>query len=951
MANTKSFIREINLQNATINLNKNKSIVTDFVGFNKNTGVWYNNALSNLYYSEQPESDVTEYIIGNDTYTIKDGVLYKNNVQLKDYSDYDIVSANIITNLDKNTIAYRDGVNVHVVGGEVYVNDTLLTDYDTDAIPYVISYDANNWCVLYNGYFTSNTVAPFYTGGKYTTALYDNGVWYVCKGIVNNEVLLLNTSTNATTSLAFTAPNVLKGHVVLTGYTPSYTLKNIGAKTIFAGINSYDIDSPSITVNKVYGEFQYLKGLFIKIDEVAPWYSQRGQDISFLPGDTSELDTWANSKNGINLKQVKTKYLTYNSELVMPYAYDIQSGNPTTTYTTDGMATFIWESGFTIDNVEFVTLSGPTSSNTTSLQAAIALYNDKVLPKPLGLVDSTLATQWLYTDYDKYKLIYNKDALVNISLDGNILCPWNDIDENTLTITGNDIYYYSLNSNAWVHINISKENKISALVIDNMLLLNTINDNFVTSDGINTYNADSSFANFHSKVPNIGFINLIGIMTTSFSDLKSLLDVVYEVLTRTDVASSFYISITNDNGPMWNALTALQYKNPTFNRIQHSGAGTIPLYGNIVMNSGYILDKLSLASTDVLDIYKSDTPTVLSYYTSWNKTVYKYNIKLQDTEKSFNEPTYYNLAPLVNIMTVIDGFNTIVLVKVGNYTQKLLVKNGQILPLYNILSGVDNITEYFVLQGQQYGIINNYINKIEMADNNIISQVPITSVDGLKFLGNTDKQAFFFSQMNKTILYFAADNTLEFLTDATELDGNVTSVFAKQTNDIFLLLNDKVVVLTNSGSMFEIDDRAEYITFGDVSWSDGNKSWSYYELDNQQKRYPINIETLWYGDTVNRKMMNVDCVYMELYDDNYKPGKFEISMDSLMNNTVSTKKQVFNVKEKDYDRITKTVYLRFQPAFQSSTTFKLNINSELPIKRLAVGYTQEGIPLISKNNI
>jgi hypothetical protein len=557
----------------------------------------------------------------------------------------------------------------------------------------------------------------------------------------------------------------------------------------------------------------------------------------------------------------------------------------------------------------------------------------------------------LYTDYDKYKLIYNKDALVNISLDGNILCPWNDIDENTLTITENDIYYYSLNSNAWVHINISKENRISALVIDNMLLLNTINDNFVTADGINTYNADSSFANFHSKAPNIGFINLIGISTISFSDLKSLLDVMYEVLTRKDVASSFYVSIANDIGPMWNALTALQYKNTTFNRIPHSGAALIPRVENVIINSGYIIDKLSLASTDVLDIYKSDTPTILSYYTSWNKTVYKYNIKLQDTEKSFNEPTYYNLAPLVNITTVIDGFNTIVLVKVGNYTQKLLVKNGQILPLYNILSGADNIAEYFVLQGQQYGIINNYINKIEMADNNIISQVPITSVDGLKFLGNTDKQAFFFSQMNKTILYFAADNTLEFLTDATELDANVTSVFAKQTNDIFLLLNDKVVVLTNSGSMFEIDDRAEYITFGDVSWSDGKKSWSYYELDNQQKRYPIDIETMWYGDIVNRKMMNVDCVYIELFDDNYKPGAFEISFDGLVNNSVETRSRTFSIKERDYDKLTKTVYIRYQPSFQCCAAFKLNIKSDIAIKRLAVGYTTEGVSTISKNNI
>ena len=39
MANAKSVIKKINLQNVTINLNKNKSIISDFNGFNKNTGV------------------------------------------------------------------------------------------------------------------------------------------------------------------------------------------------------------------------------------------------------------------------------------------------------------------------------------------------------------------------------------------------------------------------------------------------------------------------------------------------------------------------------------------------------------------------------------------------------------------------------------------------------------------------------------------------------------------------------------------------------------------------------------------------------------------------------------------------------------------------------------------------------------------------------------------------
>jgi hypothetical protein len=370
------------------------------------------------------------------------------------------------------------------------------------------------------------------------------------------------------------------------------------------------------------------------------------------------------------------------------------------------------------------------------------------------------------------------------------------------------------------------------------------------------------------------------------------------------------------------------------------------------LDKNWFFNNVSPSITDNLDIYAADdTPTILEYYNTWVNKLLRYNQKLQDTEKAFNEPTYYNLSPNIDIMSVIDGFNTIILIKTGNSTQQILFKNGEIFLIYNILSGVSNISDYFVLQGQQYGIINGYINRIDMVNGQVVSQVPITSVEGLKFLGNTDRQAFFFSQMNKTLLYFAADNTLEFLSDATELDGNITTVFAKQTNDIFMLLNDKVVVLTNNGSMFELDNRAEYIVFGDKYWSDGNRVWSYYKIDNEQKRYPVSLETLWYGDTVNRKMMNVDCVYIELFDDNYTPGTFEISFDGLVNNTASTKKQTFNIKSSDYDKISKTVYLRYQPAYQNCSAFKLNIKSDIAIKRLAVGYTTEGVSTISKNNI
>ena len=81
--------------------------------------------------------------------------------------------------------------------------------------------------------------------------------------------------------------------------------------------------------------------------------------------------------------------------------------------------------------------------------------------------------------------------------------------------------------------------------------------------------------------------------------------------------------------------------------------------------------------------------------------------------------------------------------------------------------------------------------------------------------------------------------------DATEIDNNTTTVFAKQTNDIFVLLNDKVVVFTNGGSMYEMLSRAEYITFGDNSWSDGNKTKDIPETNYKDHRIKFFKKASW----------------------------------------------------------------------------------------------------------
>ena len=981
MANAKSTIRDIDLQNVTINLNKNKSIISDFVGFNKNTGVWYNGVLSNLYCNNDKAADDI-ITIDNDVYKIIDNCLYKNDVLVKDYSNIHKVKTEILGNINDNVICYTPAVHIYYEGNDAYVKygDTIVPvgQYYPNTIPYIIIDKADNtWCVIYGNYIVCKgmteakllSIAP-------TAAIYSatKSKWYY----VNDDISLVNVlDASDVITLSMTA-KLIEGAVSVSGWTPKYKAVQLDSRNVFASI--YDLSvaaTPTVTINKNIKTFKYLKGYYIEdAISASPYYSRNGDaiDMSVIPDELTlyvqPFTAW--SKMG----SIRTKFLSYDSFLTLPYStlanYQAIIDKPVTNVedeenifsksSVDGPTSYYIEST-PVEN-EFITLSGSTAGTPekyTSFEGYTMKYlGEANYPKLIGLFNESFTPEWMFTYAFNFKLIYNKDALVGISKDGSIVVPWNDVDENTLTMTDNDIYYFSLSNNTWVHVNISTGNQLEAIKVGNNLLLNSLVDNCYRKDKLFTYSIDTTLASFTIPKPRVGLINTYGAVFYSYIVPKNItknikignywLPYLLEAIKKTE---KYFISIaSNDNdGPIWASTQLLNYTGTTNVRKEGWQFTFSPAFDTATIDYSYYLNNMELQNRESIDAYTSDTGSVLSYFKSWYEGIAKYNNKLSDVEKSMTEPTYYNLSPNTDIMTFIDGFNTISLLKVGNNTLQLLVKESDLLLVYTLLSNVNNISEYFVLQGQQYGIINNYINKVDMVNGQVVAQTPITSVEGLKFLGNTDKQAFFFSQMNKTIQYFAADNTLEFLMDATEIDNNTTTVFAKQTNDIFLLLNDKVVVFTNGGSMYEMLSRAEYITFGDNSWSDGNKTWSYFKINNEQERVPIELETLWFGDTVNRKLMNVDCIYIELYDDNYMPGKFEISFDGLVNNTASTKKQTFNVKSSDYDRVTKTVYLRYQPAFQNCAAFKLNIKSDLAIKRIAVGYSSEGVPVIAKNNI
>lgn len=952
MANSKSVIREIDLKNVTINLNKNKSIISDFNGFNKNTGVWYNGVLSNLYCnSDKTAGDIIT--IDNDVYKIIDNSLYKNDAFLKDYSGFLKVNSSIIDGeyvaMSANctvksinaslTAVSKTGVSIVIAKNYFNIDNVWIWDYKDYSVVFY-----SNSVAVWNG--TAWSIATF--SSKKAAFFYNNDIQIITDANMRNgavEIHYRNVSGTTGTLASGSVQYLIEGQVQ---FAANGTLSIIqGPKGVYATVDTIT----ALQDRSFNNSFERKDTVYFFIDENGLTRSTitthnantaaSGEPCALMAKNLNGYSIYGDRSSWKTMVSIDSdRWLHYRLFSIAPYIMYNGSyyGGVQTMYQSNlNSYLFLSQNNYT------------TGYNGSGGSRAIVTITDSEPGELRGLLSSSNNLEFCFTDVGKFRLFYRNDSIIAIAYNNQLLTEWYDIDENKITLGDGYLYYYSVNGKKWVYVNISASNELTIKNLADRIIVNVVAEN-------NAYNGEEFYTFSRAYVPlyigwnrplNWVYYNAIDKVSGYYIDtfLNRILypkDTIYASFGRgTGYANT---GDTDNVGPIWASIYWKYSKgrNDNFTLLDNLYDTSSP--GSVYRS--YLTD---------IDVYTSPTNSVLTYqYTLTTNSAgvtTKTIASLVNTEKSATEPDYINLPVAIDVMKCIDTYSSVKYVSIAGSAYQLMIYNNLPLLLTQILSTTEGVEAFFVLQGQNYAVINGYIDIIEYSNGQIVNQTPITSVEGLKFLGNTDKRAFFYAPMNKTIQYFAADNTLEFLMDATEIDNNTTTVFAKQTNDIFVLLNDKVVVFTNGGSMYEMLSRAEHITFGENSWSDGNKTWSYYKTDTEQERVPIELETLWFGDTATRRLMNVDTVYIELYDDNYMPGKFEISFDGLVNNTASTKKQTFNVKSSDYDRVTKTVYLRYQPAFQNCAAFKLNIKSDLAIKRLAVGYSSEGIPLISKNNI
>lgn len=327
------------------------------------------------------------------------------------------------------------------------------------------------------------------------------------------------------------------------------------------------------------------------------------------------------------------------------------------------------------------------------------------------------------------------------------------------------------------------------------------------------------------------------------------------------------------------------------------------------------------------------------------------NQKLVDTNYAFS----FTLTPSIFAKFISGFINQGIIVDNNHSYLQVFANTTKPVFAVNFVSQLEGVEAAFIIQGQYFVLISGSIYRYDPSTSAISA---IVNVGDMTLLGYTPYQALFFSKTNRTIYTFIGDNTLSFLTQADEIEQIYSSVYNPNTCSIYVLASSGIYIFGND-QLLRLDFRgytrgyslglgAAFVSDTDtmfISYTRDNKpSW----VQNDMKRIPIELETKFYGEGNNIKSVN-DCVYIRLYDEYKGAGKVTLKCQTLNEGTWVSEEKTFDITSEMWDKVHKTLFLRYQPKYQEGAGFSVSIKSPFCIASLDISETPQTVQN-SKNN-
>ena len=393
-------------------------------------------------------------------------------------------------------------------------------------------------------------------------------------------------------------------------------------------------------------------------------------------------------------------------------------------------------------------------------------------------------------------------------------------------------------------------------------------------------------------------------------------------------------------------------------------------YNPYVINQGchdnYNIEKSSYGSSslqDYVSVYLSDDKRALVpiYYSSFIKEQKYVDESLRDIP--YPVTTNGNILYSANLFSeIINSYSNRDMIINDTVAYPLLYINNQPSFSFYFLNGIEGTNSAFILQGMNYVNTDDFIFSVTYNGDTIGNTESIVSIKGFRFLGNTTKVAFFYSELKKSVYAFYGDRTLEKVYDCTEIK-NIKHTFFNPINYNIYIATDDYIYVIDDNTVYRIEisgtknmnfsDKFIYVYTEDniyvLSYEKPSESHLFNTL-NTFKKIPIKLETQLYGVGNNIKSV-VDCIYLRLFNDNIvEQGTLKLSVKTLTDKGESTEEKAFTINASDWDKESNTFYIRYQPKNQECLGMSVNIVSDFAIADFDIGHSTDGTIQVSKYN-
>lgn len=926
MANSKSNIYPIQLQGAELNLNKLDAEIKQYSGFNKNNSPFVGGCLSNVFHKEEQitggNADNTYIDTNGDVYRVDTEGFYKNDVKIKELSA-PFVNIKKLPSFDIPYRYFSDRDVATISNKKVYLNDIFVADMDDSQ--------------------TDDELLKKFITGIYVK--YEGEVYFIftCKGYQYFRYLVLNE----------------EGQIVY-DYTSSEQEDLKNADTAIANVIMFDDITGKVEViysryytDPQYGSstryFAYKSSSFLTEGTIC--FSDRDNNSNLL-----EVNKGVNDVCVSSIKFYQFIYIGYPFNLITVYGADPLISDTKTYY-----HTFDFDFSTIADNSHLATLNYTNAKHFEKRTAngggngVYSRYDVDITPLFSGLVvhkgdgdvrvfenphgaffpvvnGTTVTFPAMYIDiFDNFILFLNNGKLSNIGVRyeycnsimvGNwntiapfslCFCPDKNTDYKSLCFSDNGDYYC-----------ITLDNVPKLKLFGDQIVLNNITTNY------NTY--------FYKRNDNKWGLFAPGFNTS----LK-----ISENTVLANCAASCNIANTSNIATAINEYSLENNPSIILNPLTYC----LP---NIWESSDALSPGMFLTcylGYSGVDLYYGNDTNIKYAQTiifSVSRTV-RYLPELKGLP--FPSQTDGNVMYSLSLFSVIKNiFGNKYFLQSGRSFYPLVIgNNNQEIMAYYLASGIDNIEDGFIIQGQFYGILDNGIYSI-MYNNGVITDITfIVDISNLQFVGNTPYEALFFSKTNRCLYSFTGANVLNQKQLVDKISEVRNYLYNPATQTVFLITDIGVLFYglfgmflleyTNISNIFLLDNG---IVMSDNS---GNYRYIKYYLDEGDEGYTkenIRLETCFYG--MNNEVVTInDCLYFRLFSEEHEEGDLKVSATTISLNGRKTEETTFKIKASDWDAITHTIYLRYQPKTQRGLGVSFSIDSPFKIASMSVGSQPDAV--------